>query len=119
MTGSKRSRRALARGAPVLFAVAPLLGCGDPDTAASSSVAPPDAATDCGPGAMPLASGGCQPAGLPPDMPCKPGEAETMNGCEPAGIAPEACAKGFAPDGERGCKAILPASCPDGQLAIP
>ncbi|MBI4701007.1 MAG: hypothetical protein HY744_07590 [Deltaproteobacteria bacterium] len=70
---------------------------------------------------MPLDNGGCQPAGVPPDMPCPPGEALVDGGkCQPAGVPAEACGQGFEPDGNGGCEPILPAEpCPKGQMAVP
>jgi len=60
--------------------------------------------------------GRCQPAGLPRDLPCPPGEVELEGGCRPAG--PSGCADGFAPHAD-GCTPILPASpCPAGTMAV-
>ncbi|MBW2523182.1 MAG: hypothetical protein JRI23_03365 [Deltaproteobacteria bacterium] len=52
---------------------------------------------------------------------CPPGELHETDGtCLAAGIDPEHCAEGFEPDGQRGCRAILPADpCADGMMAIP
>ena len=80
---------------------------------------PPD--MTCPPGEWPNDNGECQPAGLPLDMPCPPGERlRDDGGCQPAGVPPEDCGDGFAPDGNGGCDAILPAEdCQKGQMAIP
>ncbi|MBI4701292.1 MAG: right-handed parallel beta-helix repeat-containing protein [Deltaproteobacteria bacterium] len=116
-----------------------LAGCGGEEPATggpSQADAGADAGAACAPGELPLDGGGCQPAGLPPDMPCPPGEtlneaggccpAGTMplddGSCRPAGIPPEMCGEGFEPDGSRGCEPILPAEpCPKGNglMAIP
>ncbi|MBW2527187.1 MAG: right-handed parallel beta-helix repeat-containing protein [Deltaproteobacteria bacterium] len=52
---------------------------------------------------------------------CPPGELYESDGtCLPAGIPPEMCAQGFEPDGNQGCRPILPADdCADGMMAIP
>ncbi|WP_437323218.1 right-handed parallel beta-helix repeat-containing protein [Sorangium sp. So ce381] len=108
----------------LFFAMA---GCGADDTPPGAG--PPDAGpAACPPGTMPV-DGGCQEAGLPPgvtaglppDMPCSPGEAPIEGGgCQPAGVPPDACGEGFEPDGRGGCNAILPeGTCPRGQMAIP
>ncbi|WP_437752273.1 right-handed parallel beta-helix repeat-containing protein [Sorangium sp. So ce1389] len=75
----------------------------------------------CPPGEMPLEGGGCQPAGLPQDMPCPPGEMPLEGGgCQAAGVPPDACGQGFEPDRRGGCDPILPeAPCQPGQMAIP
>jgi len=75
----------------------------------------------CAPGEIALADGGCQAAGLPPNMACPPGEADRPGaGCAPAGIPPKECAQGFKSEGKGECNAILPTEdCPDGMMAIP
>ncbi|WP_437670759.1 hypothetical protein [Sorangium sp. So ce131] len=138
------SIRCFARspGALVLFAlVAAMTGCGADDRAPGPLGT---GAKACAPGETPLEGGGCQPAGLPPDMPCPPGETPLEGGgcqpaglprdmacppgemplegggCQPAGVPPDACGQGFAPDGRGGCDPILPERpCPPGQMAIP
>ena len=71
------------------------MACGtDPSTA------PNDAGTEAG-------GGGCHA-----------GEAELDGVCVPAGVT--SCASGFEPDGDGGCRAVLPASpCGPGELAVP
>jgi hypothetical protein len=81
---------------------------------------PPDML--CDPGELLLEDGiTCQPAGLPPDMPCPPGELPLGDGaCQKAGVPPSACGLGFLPDGKDGCEPILPADpCPEGLMAVP
>jgi hypothetical protein len=122
-----------------------LMGCG-PDDESSPVTGPPDAGPpECDAGQMPLDDGRCQPAGLPPDMqcppgetplddgvscqpaglppemPCPPGETSTAGGgCEPAGVPPDACGQGFEADGKGGCDPVLPAApCPPGKMALP
>ncbi|MGZ3418603.1 MAG: right-handed parallel beta-helix repeat-containing protein [Polyangiales bacterium] len=59
------------------------------------------------------------------DGTCKPrdcGERSivTAGGCTPVGVPDDGCAEGFAPDGEGGCNAILPAeACAPGTYALP
>ncbi|MGK4001520.1 right-handed parallel beta-helix repeat-containing protein [Sorangium sp. So ce1036] len=101
-----------------------LLGCGNPFDAKScapGAVAGVDegcAPRPCGPGEIPLEAGVCQPAGLPPDMSCPPGQLALDGQCHPAGLPPEACGEGA--EGHRRCAEILPATmCPEGKMAIP
>ena len=62
----------------------------------------------------------CIPAGLPPDMPCPPGEWLRDGECIAAGVPPDGCARGFVHDGDRGCEPILPAQpCAPGLMAVP
>jgi Right handed beta helix region len=100
-----------------------MVGCGAGDgSPGPMDGGPPDAAPGaCKPGELALDGGGCQPAGLPPDMPCPPGQAQVDGGsCQDAGVPPEACGQGFEPDGNGGCNAILPVKpCPKGQMAVP
>src|SRR5688572_13428395 len=66
--------------------------------------------------------GVCVTAGLPPDLPCPPGEwlREADGACIAAGVPPDGCAAGFAHDGDRGCEPILPAEpCPGRLMAVP
>jgi hypothetical protein len=58
---------------------------------------------------LPWADGGCEPGSYP-------GGKGT---CLQAGIEPADCGEGFEPDGERGCRAVLPASCAPGLVALP
>src|SRR5262245_59224136 len=88
-------------------------GCGGPDE--------PAAAAGCSPGEVSCDHGGCQPAGLPCNMPCPPGELPLDGGtCQKAGVPPSACAAGFMPDGNDGCEPILPVDpCFAGEMAVP
>jgi len=74
-----------------------LLGCSDDETTES----PHDAGTvppGCGAGSV-VADGGV---------------------CVLAGVPPERCGAGFEPDGDRGCRALLPETpCQEGQMAVP
>ncbi len=115
-------RRSSVLVAPWLFVVAIVLaGCDSP-------TAPPDAGSPdagheaCAAGELTRDDGTCQPAGLPPDMPCPPGELLQGDGvtCQKAGVPPSACGAGFMPDGKDGCEPILPAdTCTEGLMAIP
>jgi hypothetical protein len=80
-------------------------GCGS----SSSDTPAPDADADVEP------ETDAAPAG------CAPGEMLAEDGhCEPAGIPPSSCGAGFAPDGRRGCNAIVPPdTCPSGTMAVP
>src|SRR5262245_3149914 len=102
------SLRALA----LLVLAVVMAGCGPGEDLPGSGA--PGGPTACFPGELPLEGGGCQPAGLPPDMPCPPGETPinggTRNGgsCQPAGVPPDGCGQGFVHDGNGGCNPILP-----------
>jgi hypothetical protein len=49
---------------------------------------------------------------------CDEGQVALPNGCMTIGVPPEACGLGFEPDGEQGCRAVLPAEpCPPGTHA--
>jgi hypothetical protein len=115
-------------GKPAIVAtvgVALLLGgCGeDPSSGAGPSGGDPDAGADagadggggCAPGEMPLASGGCQPAGVPPDG-CGVGfEANDAGGCD-AVMPDRPCGPGLvALPGETSCREIAP--CGTGRWA--
>src|SRR5437868_3161882 len=84
-----------------------MAGCGPHE--GSSGSGPSDAGpVSCLPGELLLDDGGCQPAGLPPDMQCAPGQTPLDDGgCQDAGVPPDACGQGFEPDGQGGCNAIL------------
>jgi len=93
-------------------------GCGSSESDEASSGGP----GDCAPGEWLRDDGVCVPAGLPPDMPCPPGEwqREEDGACIPAGIPPDGCGVGFVHDGDRGCEPILPEGpCPEGLMAVP
>lgn len=94
-----------------------LFGCGS-DEAPNAN--PSQSTTNCGPGTLREGTT-CRLAGLPPDMPCAPGEiARDEGGCEPAGIPPERCADGFVAGAARSCDAVLPPeACPHGTIAVP
>ncbi|KYF76713.1 hypothetical protein BE11_44055 [Sorangium cellulosum] len=81
--GFHRSRRALVLLAR-FFAMAT---CGADDSASG----PPDTGTATwAPGESLLDGGGCQPAGLPQDMPSPPGEMPLDGGgCQAAGVPPD------------------------------
>ncbi len=110
--------------APWLFLLALVLaGCDGPTTAGPADGGAPDAGPKaCAPGELTREDGSCQKAGLPPDMPCPPGQMLLDGGqtCQKAGVPPSACGVGFLPDGKEGCEPILPADpCPVGQMAVP
>ncbi len=70
-----------------------LAGCGGEQAAgavpADAGAPEADAAGPCSAGEMLLDGGGCEPAGLPPNMPCPPGETPSETGdCCPAGTTP-------------------------------
>jgi hypothetical protein len=73
--------------------------------------------------AMAGACGGDDTEAPPPGPPgpggCVPGELNVDGACVAPGIDPDDCAEGFEPDGAGGCAAVLPASCPPGQMAVP
>ena len=95
MVSTTSARRCLS----LLLAVVCISGCGGDETGeSSSSTSGPEVDEACVAGEMPLEGGGCQPAGVPPEL----------------------CGAGFEPDGAMGCNAILPVEpCPSGQMAIP
>ena len=87
-TGRRRHRAAAAGGRlALLVLLGALSACAD-DTADPLASCPAgqhrlpdgrcgvDDPAGCPPGELPRADGSCQPAGLPPDMPCAPGELE-------------------------------------------
>lgn len=98
---------------PALAWVTVLMGCGDAVVVAAgpeSSCEPPSFLAPDGRCVVPSAG----PLG------CPAGEAAFQGRCVPAGVPPEACGPFFEPDGERGCRPILPAaSCPEGEMAVP
>jgi len=127
---SESMRGPLTVAAAVLALAA--LGCGEDETvpggggggcpagqvvAGDGSCGPPP---PCQPGEVTVEAG-CEPAGLPADMPCAPGEWQREDGgCVPAGVPAEDCAEGFVHDGDRGCEPVLPsAPCGRGQIAVP
>ena len=57
-------------------------GCSDPDAPVA-----PAAPKTCPAGELLLEDGRCQPAGLPPDMACPPGEWEMAGGMRAGGVA--------------------------------
>ena len=74
----------------------------------------------CVPGELTLDDGRCQPAGLPLDLACPPGESAVGEACVAAGVTIDDCAHGFSFDGAAGCTAILPREpCGPGTLALP
>lgn len=102
-----------ARLKPLLLVVA-LAGCGD---AVLTGASPGER---CDPPAELASDGSCRT----PDterVGCAPGEADFEGNCVPAGVPASACGPYFEPDGERGCRAVLPpvGACPDGQMALP
>jgi hypothetical protein len=111
------SQQLFRRGAAALFAAWAALGIGCSDSPAPPSDEPPGTGA-CVAGEL-VGDAGCVPAGLPPDLRCAPGEMESEGGCRAAGVAPEDCGEGFVSDGARGCYAVIPASCPKGQMAVP
>ena len=96
-------RPLLLLGAPLLLVLGCALGaCSDETTTAAVPAPPLDDGGQvdggCGVGRLELADGGCLDAGVPP----------------------ETCGAGFEPDGEGGCRAILPdGPCPEGLMAVP
>jgi hypothetical protein len=123
-------RRSLTGAAAVLALAA--LGCSEDETVPGGggggcpsgqvvlddgSCGPPP---PCQPGEVTVEAG-CEPAGLPADMPCAPGEWQRDDGgCVPAGVPVEDCAQGFVHDGDRGCEPVLPSTvCARGQIAVP
>src|SRR5262245_56159556 len=85
----------------LLVVVAPSLGCSDDES--QGSPRKHYQSEGCAPGELTTEAGACQPAGLPTDMPCAPGQIVSEGGCGPAGVPPDACAVGFLPDGANGC----------------
>ncbi|MBI2395513.1 MAG: DUF1565 domain-containing protein [Deltaproteobacteria bacterium] len=96
---------------------------------------------DCGPSALPIPGGGCEPIGVRadacavgftydiagtscvpvlPEAPCAPNAIAVPGDtvCHPVGVT--ACGAGTKPDDKGGCSAILPpAPCGRGTLALP
>jgi len=98
----------------VLAAVA-ACGCGDGETAVVGG-------QDCAPDEYRRDDGQCVAVGLPPDLPCPPGQwlSDPTAACLPAGVPPQGCGAGFQHDGDRGCTPILPVDpCPVGMMAVP
>src|SRR5262245_49664164 len=79
----------LALGGGSKESEAPVSGTGTPiKTCPKGTVPPVDG--QCEAGVWLREDGCCQPAGLPPDMPCPPGEYELAGyGCVPAGLPPD------------------------------
>src|SRR5262245_28798607 len=97
----------------IVGAVLVLAGCSDSsDTDMPPTVEPSSA---CAAGEWLGDDDRCHAAGLPPDLPCPPGEVETNGSCRPAGTT--ACAMGFEADDD-GCTPILPEMCPPGTMAL-
>ncbi|HZO14789.1 MAG TPA: hypothetical protein VFB62_16055 [Polyangiaceae bacterium] len=93
-----------------------VLGCGSENDAPIPDTLP----TGCAPGEWQREDGVCIPAGLPPDMPCPPGEWQRDGACIPAGVPSDGCGEGFMHDGDRGCEPILPREpCAPGFMAVP
>src|SRR5262245_60956645 len=93
------------------------LGCSGGD--GETSEEPP---RGCALGEYQREDGLCVAPGLPPDMPCPPGEwlRESDGSCIPAGVPPEGCGTGFMHNGDRGCEPILPAQpCGERLMAVP
>src|SRR5262245_19874243 len=87
-----------------LCAVVLVLGvaaCGS-EAPAKTKQPPP---RSCVPGELALEDGRCQPAGLPLDLDCPPGESRVGGACVGAGVTSDDCADGFAFDDAGGCSA--------------
>jgi hypothetical protein len=110
---------AVAALVAALATVLSTMACSGSATSSRGGAGSADASA-CEAGETLLESGGCQPAGLPPDAgPCEAGAlALDGGGCQPAGVP--ACGAGFGADDAGGCDAVLPpAACPKGQMAVP
>ncbi len=94
---------------PLLFAATSCSEEATGDGPAVTADAGSDGGTDAGPEAGPL------------PQPCQPGQLPLADGgCLPAGVPPDRCGEGFEPDGDGGCHPNLPAAiCGPGMIAIP
>src|SRR5689334_12198262 len=91
------------------LAIAALAGAGCDGAREGSAGSTGGTEGPCGPADVLLDDGRCQPPGLPLDMKCPPGETPLDDGrCQAAGVPPDQCGDGFEPDGDGGCKPILP-----------